>query len=110
LYYNVLQYDTQRGTIMTVTRTVTAQSRVAPEIKRQADEMLKSVGLNSSSFLRAVLLNLVRTRAIPHELLEIPNAKTLAAMREVEAGHVTRLPAGGFAALAKQISEEEVDA
>ena len=56
-----------------------------------------------------MLINLVRTRTIPRELLEIPDAKTLAAMREAETGQVTRPPAGGFAALARQMREEEVD-
>ncbi|OOG42772.1 type II toxin-antitoxin system RelB/DinJ family antitoxin [Rhodanobacter sp. C05] len=87
-------------------QTATVQSRVTPEIKNEADALLKSIGLNSSSFLRLVLTNLVRTREIPHELLEIPNAETIAAMRASERGEVTLLSAGGIRALAKQIRKE----
>ncbi|HZX71402.1 MAG TPA: type II toxin-antitoxin system RelB/DinJ family antitoxin [Rhodanobacter sp.] len=83
-------------------QTATVQSRVTPEIKIEAEALLKSIGLNSSSFVRLVLTNLVRTREIPHELLEIPNAETIAAIREVEKGKTTRLPAGGFRELAKR--------
>lgn len=48
--------------------------------------MLKSVGLTPSDYVRMSITHLATTKQIPRELLEIPNAKTMRAIKQAEAG------------------------
>jgi DNA-damage-inducible protein J len=64
------------------------ETRVNGRIKREADTVLAEMGLTVSDAIRLLLAKVARERALPFDPL-VPNATTVAAMREAEAG---RLP------------------
>lgn len=66
-------------------RTETIRARVEPELKSEAEAILKEVGLSSSEAMRLFLYQIVRQRGLPFEV-KIPNAETMAAIEELEAG------------------------
>ena len=66
-------------------RTETIRARVEPELKSEAEAILKEVGLSSSEAMRLFLHQIVRQRGLPFEV-KIPNAETIAAIEELEAG------------------------
>ena len=66
-------------------RTETIRARVEPELKSEAEAILKEVGLSSSEAMRLFLYQIVRQRGLPFEV-KIPNAETIAAIEELEAG------------------------
>ena len=66
-------------------RTETIRARVEPELKSEAEAILKEVGLSSSEAMRLFLFQIVRQRGLPFEV-KIPNAETIAAIEELEAG------------------------
>ena len=66
-------------------RTETIRARVEPELKSEAEAILKEVGLSSSESMRLFLYQIVRQRGLPFEV-KIPNAETMAAIEELEAG------------------------
>ena len=66
-------------------RTETIRARVEPELKSEAEAILKEVGLSSSEAMRLFLFQIVRQRGLPFEV-KIPNAETMAAIEELEAG------------------------
>ena len=55
------------------------------ELKKQADAMLADMGLNMTTAMNMFLRQVVRQGKIPFEIAtDIPNAETLAAMKEVD--------------------------
>lgn len=58
------------------------RSRIEPELKEEAQEVLSNFGLNLSDAIRLFLRQVVAARGLPFELREIPNAQTKAAMLE----------------------------
>jgi DNA-damage-inducible protein J len=71
-------------------RTETIRARVEPELKYEAEAILKEVGLSSSEAMRLFLFQIVRQRGLPFEV-KIPNAETIAAIEELEAGKGVRV-------------------
>ena len=71
-------------------RTETIRARVEPELKSEAEAILKEVGLSSSEAMRLFLYQIVRQRGLPFEV-KIPNAETMAAIEELEAGKGVRV-------------------
>lgn len=71
-------------------RTETIRARVEPELKSEAEAILKEVGLSSSEAMRLFLYQIVRQRGLPFEV-KIPNAETIAAIEELEAGKGVRV-------------------
>ena len=65
--------------------TVNMSIRMDTELKRQADAMLADMGLNMTTAMNMFLRQVVRQGKIPFEIAtDIPNAETLAAMKEVD--------------------------
>lgn len=62
-------------------KTTDVRSRIEPEIKERATEVLASCGLNLSDAIRLFLRQVVAHEGLPFEV-KIPNATTLAAMHE----------------------------
>lgn len=60
--------------------TTTIRSRVEPELKREAVEILNACGLDLSTAIRLFLHQVIATNGLPFEL--IPSEKTIAAMQE----------------------------
>lgn len=60
--------------------SATIRSRVEPELKNDAGEILKACGLDLSTAIRLFLNSVVAAKGLPFEVT--PNAKTIAAMEE----------------------------
>jgi DNA-damage-inducible protein J len=59
--------------------STTIRSRVEPELKREATEILNACGLDLSTAIRLFLHHVVASNGLPFEVT--PNEKTIAAMR-----------------------------
>ena len=65
--------------------TVNMSIRMDTELKKQADAMLADMGLNMTTAMNMFLRQVVRQGKLPFEIAtDIPNAETLAAMKEVD--------------------------
>ena len=62
-------------------KTTDVRSRIEPEIKDRAAEVLASCGLNLSDAIRLFLRQVVAQKGLPFEV-KAPNATTRAAMHE----------------------------
>ena len=62
--------------------TTEIRSRIEPELKEEAQDILSRVGLNVSDAIRLFLRQVVAARGLPFDVREIPNATTRAAMLE----------------------------
>lgn len=59
--------------------------RVDKNLKKQADELFKNLGMNTSVALNMFLTQSVREQSIPFiPSMEVPNARLISAMEEVE--------------------------
>lgn len=65
------------------------QARIDRAIKEEAATVLASIGLTVSDAVRLLLTKVVHDRALPFDPL-IPNATTIAAMREARAGNLPK--------------------
>jgi len=65
------------------------QTRIDPAIKEEAAAVLAAIGLTVSDAVRLMLTRVAREKALPFEPL-IPNAATIAAMKEGERGKLPR--------------------
>ena len=74
--------------------TVNMSIRMDTELKKQADAMLADMGLNMTTAMNMFLRQVVRQGKIPFEIAtDIPNAETLAAMKEVDDMKNGKIPA-----------------
>ncbi len=65
--------------------TVNMSIRMDKELKKQADAMLSDMGLNMTTAMNMFLRQVVRQGRIPFEIAtDIPNAETLAAIKEMD--------------------------
>ncbi len=65
------------------------QARVDREVKEEAAAVLAAMGLSVSDAIRLLLTRVAREKALPFAPL-VPNADTVAAMREARAGNLPR--------------------
>lgn len=65
------------------------QARIDKEIKEEAATVLAAMGLTVSDAVRLLLTRVAKERALPFAPL-VPNADTIAAMRESRAGNLPR--------------------
>lgn len=63
------------------------RARIDEHIKEEAAVVLAAMGLTVSDAFRILLTRVAREKALPFEPL-IPNAVTIAAMKEARAGHL----------------------
>ena len=64
---------------------ITIQARVTPELKRQAEAVFSSMGMSTAEAIRIFLKQVVNSGGLPFQpTAKRPNAKTLAAMMEIE--------------------------
>jgi len=89
------------------TATTTISLRLDREIKRQAEELFQSLGLNMSVALNMFLAQALYRQGLPFEV-RMPNAETLEAMREAEriASDSNAKRYSSFAALMEDIERE----
>ena len=65
------------------------QARVNRDIKEEASVVLAAMGLSVSDAVRLLLTRVAREKALPFAPL-IPNAETIAAMKEARAGNLAQ--------------------
>ena len=65
------------------------QARVNRDIKEEASDVLAAMGLSISDAVRLLLTRVAREKALPFAPL-IPNAETIAAMKEARTGSLAR--------------------
>ena len=63
------------------------QTRIDGKVKDEASAVLAAMGLTVSDAVRLMLTRVAHDKALPFEPL-IPNAETVAAMREARAGNL----------------------
>jgi DNA-damage-inducible protein J len=66
-----------------MSKSVTVQARMEPELKEKADIILASLGINATTAITLFYSQIVRHRGIPLEL-KVPNEETLAAIQELK--------------------------
>lgn len=71
-----------------ITNTL-VQTRISKEIKESAAHVLEAIGLTVSDAVRLLLTRIAAEKALPFTPL-VPNEKTLAAIKELEAGKGTQ--------------------
>ena len=65
------------------------RARIDEHIKDEAATVLKAMGLTVSDAFRMMMTRIAREKALPFEPL-VPNAETVAAMREARSGKLLR--------------------
>ena len=65
------------------------QARIDKEIKEEAATVLAAMGLTVSDAVRLLLTRVAKERALPFAPL-VPNAETIAAMKEAREGNLPR--------------------
>ncbi len=69
-----------------ISNAINMSFRVDKDLKKQADELFKNLGMNTSVALNMFLTQSVREQSIPFiPSMEVPNAKLISAIEEVEA-------------------------
>lgn len=68
-----------------MTKAATVQARVETKLKKQADSVLKKIGVSASQVINALYAQIVMRKGIPFEL-KIPNEETRKALDELTSG------------------------
>ncbi len=71
--------------IKVATHTEKIQARIEPDLKAAAELIFKKLGLSSTDAIRLFYKQVELREGLPFSV-EIPNKKTIAAMRELERG------------------------
>ena len=67
--------------------TTNLNIRIDADLKKQAEDIFRELGLNMSTALTVFLRQTVRSNGIPFDMrLDIPNAETVAAIEDVRLG------------------------
>lgn len=68
-----------------MTKAATVQARIEAKLKKQADSILKKIGISASQAINALYAQIVLRKGIPFEL-KIPSDTTQKAIDELENG------------------------
>jgi DNA-damage-inducible protein J len=71
--------------VVEMAKTETIRARVEPELKQEAEAVLKALGLNASEAITIFYRQIALHRALPFEV-RLPNQTTRAAMRQALEG------------------------
>lgn len=74
-----------REGLRTMAKTETIRARVEPELKQQAEGVLRELGLSATEAITLFYRQVAMRRGLPFDV-KIPNADTVEAMRQAEAG------------------------
>ncbi len=66
-----------------MSKTVSVQARMEPELKAEAEAIMASLGLNATTAITLFYTQMVRQRGIPFEL-KVPKEELATAMRELK--------------------------
>ncbi len=87
-------------------KTAVINVRIEPELKAQAEELYKSMGVSLSDAINMFLYKSIDFRGLPFELRrEIPNAETIAAMKEAEDMAAGRIPSKSYSSVREMFDE-----
>lgn len=67
------------------TKTETIRARVEPELKHEAEALLKDLGLSATDAITVFYRQVVLHQGLPFDV-RIPNAETVEALRQAETG------------------------
>lgn len=70
---------------MGTTKTATARALIEPEVKKEAESILKELGLSVSNSVELFYRQVVAQRGLPFEL-QVPKKKTMKAIRDSRKG------------------------
>ena len=70
-------------------KVATINARIEPSLKHQAEDILHSVGLSTAEAIRIFYTQICLKKGLPFEV-KLPNAETMTAINELEAGKGTR--------------------
>lgn len=84
-----------------MSKTEQMRVRVEPEIKTQASEILKELGLTLSDAVSIYLRQVIQHRGLPFDV-KIPNAETMAAIEELNSGGGEKMTPEEFEAWLKE--------
>jgi len=70
---------------MGTTKTATARALLDPEVKKQAEDILRELGLSVSKSFELFYRQVIAQRGLPFEL-QIPNEKTMEAIENSRRG------------------------
>jgi DNA-damage-inducible protein J len=87
---SALQCNTEKFEDSTVAANQLVQTRIDGAIKAEAAAILAAMGLTVSDAVRLMLTKVARERALPFDPF-IPNAETIAAMKEARAGKTEKV-------------------
>ena len=86
--------------------TVNMSIRMDAELKKQADAMFSDMGLNMTTAMNMFLRQVVRQGRIPFEIAtDIPNAETVAAIKEMDDMLCGKIPAKRYSST-KELFED----
>ena len=86
--------------------TVNMSIRMDTELKKQAEAMLSDMGLNMTTAMNMFLRQVVRQGRIPFEIAtDIPNAETVAAIKEMDDMLSGKIPAKRYSST-KELFED----
>ena len=86
--------------------TVNMSIRIDTELKKQADAMFSDMGLNMTTAMNMFLRQVVRQGRIPFEIAtDIPNAETVAAIKEMDDMLSGKIPAKRYSST-KELFED----
>ncbi len=71
-----------------MTEKAVVRARIDGHIKEEASAVLAAMGLTASDAFRILMTRIAREKALPFEPL-VPNAETIAAMKEARRGNLT---------------------
>jgi len=96
-----------------MSKTAVINVRTEPDIKAQAETLYNSMGVTLSDAINMFLYKSIDCRGLPFELCrEIPNAETVAAMREardIASGKVTSKSYSSFSDMLSEALAEDAD-
>jgi len=72
------------------TKTAFVRARMEPSIKKRAEAVLSRIGISPSEAINVFYRRIASDKGIPFSL-NVPNAETRAAIRELESGGGTRV-------------------
>lgn len=89
-----------------MSKTSTITTRVEPELKRSAEIVLQSLGVNTTDAITMFLSQVVLQRGLPFEV-RLPNATTRAAIAELDSGRGESFKSGTGEAIRKIMSKHK---
>ena len=91
-------------------KTAVINVRTEPEIKMQVESLYKSMGVSLSDAINMFLYKSIDYRGLPFELCrEIPNAVTIAAMREADDISSGKVPSKSYSSFQAMLDEALAD-